>query len=122
MSSQYLRAEGHVFQYRLGKWVRPLEDHPHPMPEVYGIDVGSVNILPVQENRTRNARVRDEIVHPVEGPEEGGLAAARRPDEGRNLFLFDLEVDILQGLKRSIKKIQALGLHLYLVTNIAHGR
>jgi hypothetical protein len=65
--------------------------------------------------------VWDEIIHPVERPQKGGLAAARGPNEGRNLSLFDLEVDILQGLESTVEKIQAFGFHLYSVTIIVHG-
>jgi hypothetical protein len=64
--------------------------------------------------------VRDQFIHPVERPQESGLAATRGPDEGRDLSLFDLEVDILQGLKRPVKEIQILGFHFYPVIRIPH--
>ena len=45
----------------------------------------------------RRARAGDEVVHPVERAQEGGLAAAGRADERRHLALGQREAHVLHG-------------------------
>ena len=46
--------------------------------------------LAVEEHLALDARVRDDVVHPVQAAEERRLAAARGPDEGRHGLFRDL--------------------------------
>ena len=45
----------------------------------------------VQQHLALDARAGDGVVHPVEAAQEGGLAAARRPDQRGDLLLGDLD-------------------------------
>ena len=49
----------------------------------------------------------DEVVHAVEGAEQGGFAAARGPDERGDGLPGKSGVDILQGLKGPVEQIEA---------------
>jgi hypothetical protein len=64
--------------------------------------------------------VGNEVVHAVERAQEGGFSAARRPDQGGNLPFFDLQMNIFQGLKGPVIKIQALRFHFNLMILLAH--
>ena len=41
----------------------------------------------------RNFRVIDQVVHSVKATQQSRLSAAGRPDERRDLFFRDLEID-----------------------------
>ena len=48
----------------------------------------------------------DEVVHAVDAAEEGGFAAAGGSDEGGDLFLGDLEVDVVEGLVFGVEEVE----------------
>src|SRR4029077_7547654 len=50
------------------------------------------------------------VVHPVEAPDEGALAAAGGADHRRDQVLVDVEVDVLDGKVRAVARRQALDL------------
>src|SRR6185312_1912472 len=91
------RTERHVVIDRLGKWVWLLEDHPDPSANLDRIDLGGVEIDAVVEDLAIRMRALDEVVHPVEPPQQGALAASGGPDDGGDLVLADLERDLFQG-------------------------
>ncbi len=55
------------------------------------IDPGVVEVDPVVEDLALDPGDLDEVVHPVEAAQHGGLAAPRRADEGGDLLLADLQ-------------------------------
>ena len=90
-------AVGHVVENRFGERVRALEDHAHAAAQAG--DVHFQNVLAVQRHRPFGARVPDRFVDAVQGAQEGGFAAARRPDQAVIRFSGDLDVDIVQRLE-----------------------
>ena len=55
-----------------------------------------VDVLAVEVDLTCQRGARDQLVHAVEEPQEGGLAAARGPDERRDLACGHVQVDAFQ--------------------------
>ena len=94
------RAEGEVVVDRFRERVRLLEDHADPAPHLDRIDVGSIQVDAVVQDRALDPRRLDEVVHPVEAPQHGRLAAAGGSDEGGDLVLADGEVDVAHGAER----------------------
>src|SRR6185503_2543418 len=78
---EYPQAPSDVVVDRLRERVRLLEDHPHSPSDLDWVDTVGVDVLVVVQNLPFDARARDEVVHPVQRPQEGALAAARRPDD-----------------------------------------
>ena len=96
---QQAHRQGHVLQGGvLGKEVEGLEHQPEVKPLAahlavpLGGGVGGVEEwLPVHQD---SALIRP--LQKVEAAQQGGLAAARRADDGQGLALLQLEADILQ--------------------------
>ena len=61
----------------------------------------------VDEDLAVDPHPLDEVVHAVEGAEQGGFAAARGPDERGDGLPGKSDVDILQGLKGPVEQIEA---------------
>ena len=51
----------------------------------------------------------DGVVHPVQAAQEGGLAAARRADEGGHRLVEDIDIDILQRVVLPVIDLHARG-------------
>ena len=90
------QAVGDVLEDRLRERVRLLEHHADAPPQGDDVDARRVDVLAVDEDRAFDPGARDDVVHPVQRPEERGLAAARRADERRHLVRMNLEVDALE--------------------------
>ena len=87
----------------------------------YGdVMAGVVDVAPVEEDAALDPAPGDDVVHAVEGPDEGRLAAARRSDEGRDLAVEALDRDVLEGPVRPVVEIEVLGLDLDRVRCGAH--
>ncbi|CAI7629210.1 unnamed protein product, partial [Penicillium discolor] len=76
-----------------GERVRPLEHHADLATHEHRVDAGAVEVLAVEQHLALDAGAGDHLVHAVESAEEGGLAAARRADEGRDAARLDVEGD-----------------------------
>src|SRR6185437_9631559 len=70
------------------------EHQPDPAPNLGGVDLRSVEALPVVVDLPDDLGTRGEVVHPVEAPQHGGLAAAGRADEGGDLLRGDVQVHL----------------------------
>ncbi len=88
----------------------PLEDHPDPPPELHGVHPGRVDVLPVQQHPPGDPPALHQLVHPVQGPEEGGLPASRRPDQGVNPVGLEAERHALHGGELAVHRGQLVGL------------
>ena len=65
-------------------------------------------ILVVNQHFAVGARTDDDVVHPVEGAQEGALAAAGRPDEGGYLIGMQANRDVVQRVGLAIVEIEFL--------------
>ena len=52
-----------------------------------------------------DARPVNQVVHPVQAPQERGLTATGRTDERGDILSLDLQVDVVQCLRRVVEKI-----------------
>ena len=72
--------------------VGPLEHHADRAADVDRVDAGAVDVVAVEQDLALHVRAGDDLVHAVERAQEGGLAAARRADEGRDRARLDGQV------------------------------
>src|SRR5437868_214873 len=95
---------------RLREGVRPLEDHADVAAHGHRIDVRRADVLAVVPDRSGLLETRDEVVHPVEAADVRALAAARRPDDGRDEVLVDLHRDVLDRRLRAVDRVERFDL------------
>ena len=93
-----------------GKRVRLLEHHADPAPEPDDVAARGVDVVAVDEDLALDAGARDDVVHPVQRPQERALAAARRPDEGRHEVRADANRDRLERPLRAVEEVQVASL------------
>ena len=65
--------------------------------------LGAVDVLSVDLDAALGPGAPDEVVQPVEGAEEGRLAASRRADDAQDLVPVDVEGDRFAGSGRPRK-------------------
>jgi hypothetical protein len=99
-------AVGDVLEDRLRERVRLLEHHADFAAQQHRIDARAVDVPPVHDRGADDARARDDVVHPVQRPQERALAAARRPDERRHLLGRDLRRDVEERLLAAVEERQ----------------
>src|ERR1700680_3566594 len=109
--AQKLRTEGDVVANRHRKWARALEDHSNLLAQVEELG-RSDDVAAVEHHRSLRSRAGNEVVHAVENPQQSGLAAPRRTDDGRDPPLGDLEGDVLQRAGLAIEEGKGVDLEL----------
>ena len=87
---------GHVVINGHGKGVCLLEHHPHLLAQPGGVHGFVKNVLPVKADLPLNVHPGNQIVHSVQGFEEGGLSAAGRTNQGSDLPGRNVHIDIFQ--------------------------
>src|ERR1700730_16388074 len=105
-------AERDVLVDRHRKRRRLLENHADAGAQQIEIELGIEDVGLVKHQLPGGALSRVEVVHPVENPQQGRLAAARRPDEGGDAVGAEREVDVLQRMVFAIEEVQAARGHL----------
>ena len=106
-----LGAVGDVVLDRHREGVGLLEDHPDPLPDLENVRIGSKNVLAVEVHLPLDTAAVYEVVHPVECPQQGGLPAAGRADEGSDVVAPDRHVHIEQSLFVAIPEVEAPYVH-----------
>ena len=86
--------------------VRLLEDHPDAAAKGDNLDRRVVDACPVDGDIPLVADTRDELVHPVEIPQQGRFTASRRADESGHLPRGNGEIDPMQGLFLSVEELK----------------
>ncbi|OEI67459.1 Uncharacterized protein Cus16_2894 [Curtobacterium sp. ER1/6] len=104
-TGQHVVADGHR-----GERVRALEHHADLAADEHRVDPGAVQVVAVDLDRALDVGAGDDLVHAVERAEEGGLAAARRADEGGDGAGLDRHVDALDGLELRVVDVEAVDL------------
>src|SRR5690606_36284776 len=74
-----------------------------------GVDRPGVDVLVVDLDAAGDAATGDGVVHPVHGPQEGRLAAARGTDQGGDRLVRDVQRDFVQGLLLAIEDRDVAG-------------
>ena len=80
------------------KRVGLLKDHAHPLAQLDHIDALGIDRVAVDPHVAAGRDAVDQVVHPVDAPQQRRFAAARRADDRRHLALGDRHRDVEQGL------------------------
>ncbi len=79
-----------------------------------GVDVPPVpHVLPVEDDLPLHPEVAVEVIHPVQGAKEGGLARVGRSDDPEDLVLTDLQAHVPQDRLASVSSREALDPELH---------
>jgi hypothetical protein len=105
-------SEGDVVVDRHRKRRRLLEHHADPRTQQGHILLRPDDVVAIEHHLALGALLRIQLEHPVEHTQQRRLAAARRPDEGRDLLLCNFKVDVLQRMELAVVEIQAANAHL----------
>src|SRR5690606_37582701 len=76
-----------------------------------GVHAGGVDVVAVQQRLARDLNAAHEVVHAVQGAQEGGLAAARRADERVDFAVLELERNVADAAAVAVIDRDGLGLH-----------
>src|SRR5690606_30934670 len=90
-----------------GERVGALEDHADFAADLHRVHVGRVDVLVVQEDFAFDACPRGDLVHAVQGAQEGGLAAAGGADKGGYRAGFDSHGDVFDGEEVTVVDVQS---------------
>ncbi len=101
------QAVDHVFVDGLGERVRLLEHHAYAAAQLGNVFAFAVDVVAVQVDGAFYAATVHQVVHAVEGAQQGRLAAARRADEGSDALLGDIHADVEQRLFVAVEQAQA---------------
>ena len=104
------QADGHI----LGNGHRRegigfLEDHAHAAAHDNGFDVVAVNVLAEEADLALHAGGGDQLVHPVEGAQEGGFAATAGADNAGDRARRDVQGDVLEHVVGAKEDRQVAG-------------
>ena len=89
--SQDVVSDGHRWE-----GVRLLENHTHLAPQEHGVHVGPVDVDAVEPDLPFIACDWDHLMHTVEAPDEGRLAATARSNNGKDPTRWDIQVDAME--------------------------
>src|SRR5690606_39486459 len=85
---------------------RFLEHHPDLAAQAVEGVARVEDVLAVQQDLAAGLQPRIQRVDAVEHAQQGGLAAARGTDQGRDALLGDLEVDALERVEVAVVEVQ----------------
>ena len=100
---------GHVVIDGHGEGIGLLEHHADLLAQPRHVHAGVVDLDAPVLDGAGDLDAGHQVVHPIQGLEEGGLAAAGGADEGRHLLLGDVHAHVLEGLRRAVPEVQPLG-------------
>jgi hypothetical protein len=98
-------AVGHVVIDRHGEGVGLLEHHADAAAQIGYIPAWGVYLLPPIGQGSSDFHPRNQVVHPVNGPQKGGLSAAGGADQGGDLPFRQVDHNIFQGMVLAIIQI-----------------
>ena len=101
-------AVGDVVIHAHRKRVGALEHHAHVLAEACEIDAALVDVGIADLDLARYFTAVDKVVHAVERFQERRLAAARGPDERRELLLRELHIDVFEGLEAAVEEVHLM--------------
>src|ERR1035437_229087 len=104
------RTERDVVVDGFRKTVPALKDHAGPLAQRHHVGVRIVDIRPVEQDFPRVPRAEDGLVQAVDGAEERGLPAPRRPDERGDRSRVNVEIDLEQRLLLAVPEREIAGL------------
>jgi len=111
---------GDILKDGFGEGIGLLKYHADTAAKGDHIHVRVVDVSIVEQHLSSCARIRDEVVHPVQAAQERALPTSRWPDKGRCLMFIELQGDILERKKVSVVKIEMVRSYLQLVFHKKH--
>ena len=69
-----------------------------------------VNAPPIEKDVPFVTHAIDQVIHAIEIPQQSGFAAPRWSDEGGNLALRNLHVNVIEGLLVAVVKVEIASL------------
>ena len=93
-----------------GERVGSLEHHADVATYRHRVDSLAIQVDTVQQHLAGAVGAGNDLVHTVEGAQHGGLATARRADEGGDGSRFDGEVHRFHGVEVAVVDVEVLGL------------
>jgi hypothetical protein len=99
-------SERHVFIDRLREWVRLLKDHAYTSANLDRVHVCSVEVEGPVQDAAFEACAGDEIVHPVEAPQQCALPAPRGTDQCGHVAFGDIHRHARYGRDARIGNLQ----------------
>ena len=96
----------HVLVNGLRKRVGLLEHHADPATQLGDVLAFGVDVVAIELDLALYTAAVHQIVHAVEGAQQGGLATPGRPDEGGHALFRDVHADVEQRLLLAIEEIQ----------------
>ena len=100
------RPVGDVVVDRHGQDLGLLGQEAHLLADRGHLDLRPVDVLAVDQDLPLDPDAVHGVEQPVEGLEEGRLAAAGRPDDGRDLAVGDVQADVLEDLEPPVVNVQ----------------
>jgi hypothetical protein len=88
-----------------------LEHHANPAAHLHRINLLVVEILAIKNHATLEAAAFDQVVHAIERPQHGALAAAGGADEGCDLAAGNLHIHTTHGFIAAVADADVLKLH-----------
>jgi len=110
---------GDIVEDGHGKRDRKIKNHPDASPELGEVDFGIIDVHPIQENGSRVPGPKDQIRQTIQAFEERRLSAASWAEDGKDLFGWNIQIDILQSLKGSVIETEILDDDLTLLRHTA---
>ena len=103
------QAEDHVFIDRNGQRIGALEHHADRFAQFDQRNVRVVDVLAQDLDFAGGGDVAVALVDAVEAAQQGGLAAAGRPDERGDEAVLDVDGDVDQRLELAVPQVQVAG-------------
>ena len=98
-------AVGHIVVDAHGKGVGLLKHHADPLAEPGRVHAAVIDVLAPEIHLSGDLYGGYQVVHAVQRPQKGGLAAAGRANEGRDLMLRDIHIHIVEGMVLAVPQI-----------------
>ena len=96
-------AVGDVVVNAHGEGIGLLENHADLLAQA--VDLRVEDVLPLVFYFTGDFHAGNQVVHPVQGFQEGGLAAARGADQGGDGLFRNVQLNVVQGLGLTVPEI-----------------
>ena len=109
------KSVSYILEYTFRKRIRTLEHHSYILAEFVHFHPFRIYIMSVDTDFSLQTGSRNQIIHPVEKPEESRLTATGRSDKSDNRLFLNLHTDTLQCMKISIPKVHITRIYFHCI-------
>ncbi len=108
----HAQAEGDVVEDRHRERGRLLEHHAHAGAQHRQVQLGLQDVVAVEQDLALGALARIEGVYPVDGAQQGGLAAAGGADQGGDVVGLDRQADRMERAGLAVEEVEVADMEL----------